>query len=224
MHHHHHDPELSTTQSASSSSCDGDALHNITSEEGQGESSCDDHSARNSSILSRRHDVVLCPSDTGTARFVSRRGANTAANDRSSYFSKDVEQEQEYFQQILGSSSFGWTDEKHSSYLDSMEADFLGSVMFGGNAHADQEASSDLCDSASSQQVKSSKEFKVCQNGRWRPKSLNASPYVGPIAQVAVVVKNPWIKRFRSSSKPRVSPTLFLEDPLVQVAMNSRRR
>ncbi|MCO5608485.1 hypothetical protein L7F22_062695 [Adiantum nelumboides] len=221
MHHHHHDPELSTTQSASSSSCcDGDALHNITSEEGQGESSCDDHSARNSSMLSRRHDVVLCPSDTGTARFIS----SCAANDRYSYFSKDIEQEQEYFQQILGSSSYGWTDEKHSSYLDSMEADFLKSVMFGGNAQADEEASSDVSDSASSQQVKSSKEFKVCQNGRWRPMILNASPYVGPLAQVAVAVKNPWIKRFQSSSNPRVSPTLLLEDPLLQEAMNSRRR
>ncbi|KAI5063506.1 hypothetical protein GOP47_0022053 [Adiantum capillus-veneris] len=226
MHNWH---ERSSTASANSSSCDDGAvaLTNIDLAEGHGESSCDQHSAWNSSI-SRTHldafEYGECPSDrdmVASGCRVHHRPVARTANHRFTYLSKDIEQEQEYFQQILGSSSYGWTDEKHSSYLDSMEAEFLRSVMFRGNVPA-EDPSSELSDSASSHQAKIFKEFKLCQNGRWRLKSLHPS-YVGPLSQVAVAVKNPWIKRFRSPLKSKVSP-LVLEDSLLQVAMDSRRR
>eukprot|EP00250_Pteridium_aquilinum_P015138 c22402_g1_i1 orf=410-1231(-) len=148
-------------------------------------------------------DHVNCEDTFNTATMVSSRKPSPAAATR---FCKGTEEEEEYFQQILGSSSHGWTDEKHSSYLDSMEADFLRSVVFKGNVYTEP---TDLADSASSQQA----QFKVCQNGMWRPVCVQA-PYVGPLKQLAVAVKNPWIKRFRPSKKTYF-PSLITEDPLV---------
>eukprot|EP00249_Psilotum_nudum_P010709 c22709_g1_i3 orf=212-1570(+) len=113
----------------------------------------------------------------------------------------------------LDSSESGWTDAKHRSYLNSIEAEFVK------NMYDREYCSVDLCGqeprhSNSSEQdcvesrptavcwvAERTRKFKIWQGGGWlpmvvcRPWLLQCSSFPAP-----AVLANPWVKHFRSTS------------------------
>lgn len=142
--------------------------------------------------------------------------------DRSSSFRNDDQN----FLQILEPSAGGWTDDKHSSYLNSVEANFVRnmyerefcSVDVCGHAPECTDSSemdctesqlASFCDGAASCPA----EFKAWRNGGWQSVACDRLPLESP----AAVLRNPWIQHFRPNTSARSSArTSRRRSPLIK--------
>ncbi|KAF8406318.1 hypothetical protein HHK36_008404 [Tetracentron sinense] len=107
---------------------------------------------------------------------------------------------------VAESMSTDWTDEKHSSYLNSMEASFVNQLYSSMDLLGWQSQKKPL-DPNSSRQLHantciSSGQFKVLRHGCWQKINFErAQPRLEIADESKVILKNPWIRHFRSAGK-----------------------
>ncbi|XWS24237.1 hypothetical protein CRYUN_Cryun28dG0083700 [Craigia yunnanensis] len=116
---------------------------------------------------------------------------------------------------VTESTSTEWTDEKHSLYLNSMEASFVNQLydsrnFFGWNSHKEK-----LPGSKSSRQAHctTSGQFKVLRGGSWKKINFERPGFqLNKTDDSHCFVASPWIQHFRSGSKSRVLASCSLQD------------
>lgn len=180
-----------------------------TSHLSRGESGADAEEVTSSFGGPRDLKADLARSSSECSMVTSTHGIATKkarCRERNPCFHKDEEP--------FESSSIGWTDDKHSSYLSSMEDNFVRNMYERVFCAVDvcgqspEYADPSEIDSAQSQlrslhdgATCGLREFRVWRNGGWRPVMLKKQ-FVGGNSSAAVL-SNPWIKRFRPSSNDR---------------------
>ncbi|PIA46277.1 hypothetical protein AQUCO_01500057v1 [Aquilegia coerulea] len=113
--------------------------------------------------------------------------------------------------QLMGSISREWTNEKHSLYLDSMEASFVRQLHSHGyhsiNMSGQHSRLRNLQDpnmslhSNGNDRIPSS-QFKVLRSGCWKKINFeSAQPKMNTADESRVLVENQWIRHFRSADK-----------------------
>ncbi|XP_057966286.1 cold-regulated protein 27 [Malania oleifera] len=105
-----------------------------------------------------------------------------------------------------------WTDEKHNSYLNSLEATFVNELhrSMGLLAWCSQEPNSYQL---SADTPNSSHQFTVHQDGCWQKINFerNHSPLDGTVDS-HVILKSPWVCHFRSIGKRRAVTYPYLQE------------
>ncbi|GAB2293766.1 hypothetical protein Dimus_027979 [Dionaea muscipula] len=99
-----------------------------------------------------------------------------------------------------------WTDEKHSLYLESMEASFVDQLYnsmdsFGGRWRKGHESAAG---SSKCMNPHMTDQFKVHQNGSWQKLNFGRDETLPGADERHHLVANPWIRHFRSGHRQDV--------------------
>ncbi|XP_019245117.1 PREDICTED: uncharacterized protein LOC109224984 isoform X2 [Nicotiana attenuata] len=119
------------------------------------------------------------------------------------------------------SKSIEWTDEKHSSYLKSMEASFV-EQLYGSLDLVGWHSQNDLSKSKSLRQKHANPlgQYKVFQDGCWTKIDFGKDePQLNKTNESGrTVLASPWIKHYKSQGthQRRVSSNLHKNTPLVK--------
>ncbi|KAF8410062.1 hypothetical protein HHK36_002584 [Tetracentron sinense] len=113
-----------------------------------------------------------------------------------------------------------WTDEKHSLYLNSMEASFVDQLYHSMDLHGRSSQKENRPDPNSSGQ------FKVLRGGCWQKINFERAQCQFDIAgESRVLLENPWIQHFRSAGKcQNVASDLQENGALRNEAMHLREK
>ncbi|KAF5444372.1 hypothetical protein F2P56_036854 [Juglans regia] len=102
-----------------------------------------------------------------------------------------------------------WTDEKHSLYIDSLEASFVTKLQQSMHMHA-WHSQANTWGSYSAEEPRSkstgnsSDLFVVLRDGSWQKINFERNvPLLDSTAYSQVVLRSPWIRHFTSSGKRR---------------------
>ncbi|XP_062176554.1 cold-regulated protein 27 isoform X2 [Alnus glutinosa] len=110
-----------------------------------------------------------------------------------------------------------WTDQKHSLYLDSLEASFVTelqrSMRLRGLCSQDNVRGTYSPEEPRTKTRKSSDEFMVLRDGCWQKINFERKDnLLDSTADSHVVLGSPWIRHFTSSGKQRTERSLYVQE------------
>ncbi|KAE8007980.1 hypothetical protein FH972_004533 [Carpinus fangiana] len=110
-----------------------------------------------------------------------------------------------------------WTDQKHSLYLDSLEASFVTnlqrSMCLRGLCSQDNVRGTYSPEEPRIKTRNSSDEFMVLRDGRWQKINFERNDnLLDSTADSHVVLGSPWIRHFTSSGKRRTERSLYVQE------------
>ncbi|KAJ7958156.1 cold regulated protein [Quillaja saponaria] len=112
----------------------------------------------------------------------------------------------------------GWTDEKHSLFLKSMEASFVDQLynsmdMLGCSSHKKNSPDQKLSTKSHVKSPSTSGQFKVLRGRCWKKvNSERSNSHINRTYECQDLLANPWIQHFRSASKHRGVTYSTLQD------------
>ncbi|XP_009776055.1 cold-regulated protein 27 isoform X2 [Nicotiana tabacum] len=118
--------------------------------------------------------------------------------------------------------SIEWTDEKHSSYLKSMEASFVDQL-YGSLDLVGWHSQNDLSKSKSSRQKHANPlgQYKVFQDGCWTKIDFGKDePQLNKTNESGTVLASPWIKHYKSQGTHQMRVNSNLQGNTTLVKQN----
>ncbi|KAL5705724.1 hypothetical protein ACHQM5_023987 [Ranunculus cassubicifolius] len=120
--------------------------------------------------------------------------------------------------QAMGSISREWTNEKHSSYLDSMEASFVRRLhshgyhsmdMLGQSSRLANLQDCNMSLQSNANDLKPSNQFKVLQRGCWKKINFESDHPKNNTDECRVLLENQWVRHFRYDKHQKLASPIL---------------